>query len=1008
MNILEKNLLILASAGSGKTFQLANRIIGLVARGVAPEKIVALTFTRKAAGEFADALLTKLASAADDPSTATNLRCDLGMPAADFAESLQRVVRALPRLTLGTMDGFFAKVVRGFQYELGLTGGPFQMIQGPQADALADGVLNSILGNVSESTHQHGFVHAFRRATIGKENHSVTSALRRFVGSWQVLFQESSSLEWGPSHLFTHHPDDWEKSKAGLAASAMRGLDDITYTHSKQKGALEIAIGKLEAHVIGSGSLGKGPTLLDNILNAASTPGDSLTVKSQKDFTITGITAQALRNMVELAAACELAAAILRTRALREVVSMFDETCELQLRRNGRLGFSDIKMLMGRWATNEDARLRREAVDFRLDARIDHWLLDEFQDTSRADWNGLLPLVDEAASDEDSSVFIVGDKKQAIYAWRGGDVTLFDEITSRYGSGLKTEPMDVSWRSCPEVLSLVNRICGDACTMTELFGNAAARWSWQDHVSAPPLKSPAKHGESRVEMTGTWEERLDRLPELLSEIGVGKRSMTCGILLRGNEKAAQVADRLRAEKFDVVEEGRRKPATDNPPGLVILHLFKWLANPSDTFSREVVAMSPVVSPLRAAHGSSWSDIWHSLTREVSQRGFERSISRILASILSGWSDFGRRRTSELLSALADLDRMGETSTSIAADWLERLEMSQSPGEAAVQVMTIHKAKGLGFDVVVLPDIPDDSTPQTQYFDIASAGKWLTETPPKWARNLIPELVEAELEWGEKQRYESFCTLYVAVTRAKRGLYILLEPPAKSASPNKPSLSNWVARSVEADTSPGIIFQNGDPAWTESVPSLVESPSHVAMPSLKAPAPKRQRSTPTEGFHPTSTESHSPRIHGLAYGSDYHQLLQSIAWLDESPAALPPTKPGQHASRFFQIPEIAAIFQRRGRAIDLHREQSIGAIVGGDFITGTIDRLHIHRNASHEATLVEVIDFKTDAVDSPEVLVQRHHCQMHAYKSAVAAIHPQAEIRCLLLSTHLGVAIEVLR
>ena len=74
MKILEKNLLILASAGSGKTFQLGNRVIGLVARGVAPERIVALTFTRKAAGEFADSVLMKLADAASVPAAAAKLR----------------------------------------------------------------------------------------------------------------------------------------------------------------------------------------------------------------------------------------------------------------------------------------------------------------------------------------------------------------------------------------------------------------------------------------------------------------------------------------------------------------------------------------------------------------------------------------------------------------------------------------------------------------------------------------------------------------------------------------------------------------------------------------------------------------------------------------------------------------------------------------------------------------------------------------------------------------------
>ncbi|MCF7675371.1 MAG: UvrD-helicase domain-containing protein, partial [Akkermansiaceae bacterium] len=146
MTPLAKNLLILASAGSGKTFQLGNRVIGLVAGGIAPEQIVALTFTRKAAGEFADAVLSKLARAAADPTTAATLRRDLSLPEADFSEALERVVRALPRLVLGTMDGFFSKVVRGFQYELGITGGRFELLEGPQLAAARDGLLESILG----------------------------------------------------------------------------------------------------------------------------------------------------------------------------------------------------------------------------------------------------------------------------------------------------------------------------------------------------------------------------------------------------------------------------------------------------------------------------------------------------------------------------------------------------------------------------------------------------------------------------------------------------------------------------------------------------------------------------------------------------------------------------------------------------------------------------------------------------------------------------------------------
>src|SRR5512140_34683 len=102
MDILAKNLLILASAGSGKTFQLSNRIIGLIAKGSEPEQVVALTFTRKAAAEFADSMLTKLANAATDETAAATLRGELYLPDADFDMVLAQVARSLHRITLGT------------------------------------------------------------------------------------------------------------------------------------------------------------------------------------------------------------------------------------------------------------------------------------------------------------------------------------------------------------------------------------------------------------------------------------------------------------------------------------------------------------------------------------------------------------------------------------------------------------------------------------------------------------------------------------------------------------------------------------------------------------------------------------------------------------------------------------------------------------------------------------------------------------------------------------------
>lgn len=1000
MNILTKNLLILASAGSGKTFQLGNRVIGLVAKGVAPEKIVALTFTRKAAGEFADSVLTKLANAASDGKTATELRGDLALPEADFSDALEKVVRALPRFTLGTMDSFFSKVVRGFQYELGLTGGKFDLLEGPRAVAMTDELLASILGETLEDAGGDDFLHAFRRATIGKEELGVMDGLRGFVKTWQSRFRTARALEWGPMDLAGVHFDDWEKQKHLLAAKVARGLDGIDYTRKGQREALEKAITTLTDHTIGSGSLSGAAGMLGNVITAADSVNGPLMVKYYKEFLIGGPAGDALRDMVNLAARCELAAALHRTRAVREVVSVYDDLCEKQLRRRGLLGFDDVKILMGEWVRSEDARLRREAVDFRLDARHEHWLLDEFQDTSRADWLGLLPLIDEAAGEGDGSMFVVGDRKQAIYAWRGGEVGLFDEVMNRYSGGMEIEPMAESWRSCPEVLALVNQVCGDTATMRELFGEAAEMWQWQQHVSAAPLTAPHKHGEARVEVVeGKWEERLDRLAALLEELGVGSREMTCGVLVRSNAKVREVADVLRAKGFDVIEEGRREPAKDNPVGIALSHLLKWLANPADAFSQEVVAMSPLATALTLRFGEHWQQVWEGLLGIAAESGFAKMAERVVDDCWADWSDFGRRRAGDVMTALASLDAQGGATPQEAAEWIERLEVSQSPGMAAVQVMTIHKSKGLGFDVVVLPEVPNDSIPSAQYFDVAEGTDWITLTPPKWSRDLIPEMRDAEAEWLSAQRYEAFCMLYVAITRSKRGLYVLLEPPSSSQEADKPSLANWLARSVFSEGRPGIVYQNGSPDWVEGFAISNRAKTTTEMPALAAAVPRRERMTASgeKKFSSFSTRS-------IAVGNETHAAFEQVGWVDEASPVLPANDAGKRVAELLEVPGLRRFFERKGRSAELLREQPVDAVLDGKWFSGVMDRVHLLRDAEGGVTRVEIIDFKTDRVEDISELVERYSAQMSAYQSVMRQAYPEASVECSLLSTWLRQAV----
>jgi ATP-dependent exoDNAse (exonuclease V) beta subunit len=99
-----------------------------------------------------------------------------------------------------------------------------------------------------------------------------------------------------------------------------------------------------------------------------------------------------------------------------------------------------------------------------------------------------------------------------------------------------------------------------------------------------------------------------------------------------------------------------------------------------------------------------------------------------------------------------------------------------------------------------------------------------------------------------------------------------------------------------------------------------------------------------------------------------------------------------------MPAVRELFERGGRPIDLFREQPIDAIVDGKWLSGVMDRLHLHRDAAGAVVRVEIIDFKTDALDEIGLLVDRYSAQMNAYRDVMARAYPNAWIDCILLST----------
>src|SRR5690606_8784754 len=144
--------------------------------------------------------------------------------------------------------------------------------------------------------------------------------------------------------------------------------------------------------------------------------------------------------------------------------------------------------------------------------------------------------------------------------------------------------------------------------------------------------------------------------------------------------------------------------------------------------------------------------WEGLLEEARAHGFAAMVERLIEPLWAEMSGFSRRRAGDVIGALAEFDAAGNATPREAARWIAGLEIPQAPGAAAVQVLTIHKSKGLGFDVVVLPEIEDTQVPDHGDFNVArgthGGRPWLLEPPAAWVRSLVPAISAAESAWAD--------------------------------------------------------------------------------------------------------------------------------------------------------------------------------------------------------------------------------------------------------------------
>jgi ATP-dependent helicase/nuclease subunit A len=1059
--------MILASAGSGKTYALTNRFVQLLAKGAPPERIVALTFTRKAAGEFFDEILNKLARAARDPKVAAKTGAEIGEPqlvAADFLVMLRAMVGAMHRLSLGTLDGFFARVVRAFPLELGL-GGDFEILQEHGARLERQRVLRQLFartgGELDEA--QKEFIEAFKRATFGAEEKRLSARLDRFIDEHQTVFLEApEAWAWGNERRIWPDGTPWLQAggDAKGEADVVRQWAPGACANEKQRARWDDFLAALEAWTPGAEVSDPLKYLLPKALEVWAALGeeDVELVIERKKQVVPVATGAALRVLVRQLFAGELNRRLEMTRGIYTVLRGYEAIYNDRVRRAGKLTFADVQRLLmpetgaPRLGTGAEAvEGGRLLVDWRLDAKFDHWLLDEFQDTSHGQWSVLRNLIDEAVQDPEGrrSLFYVGDVKQAIYAWRGGDPRLFREIFDHYNAvqpgTIEEGRLDDSWRSGPTIIATVNRLFGNAEALARLVpASAAERWTreWRDHVSArPELRGQVAwlHGADE-------EERAALTLRLLMEINPLERGLSVAVLVQSNEMATWLADYLRREGgLQAMAASDLHVCTDNPLTTAVLALLQAAAHPGDRFAWEHAMMTPLAGLVAGEGEGARGDLTRGVLREVHEDGFARTVEtwlRRLDTVLDAKDLFSRERARQLIEAAQVFDATGSRDVAEFVQFAGRHVVRDAESAAGVRVMTIHKSKGLGFDVVVLPDLEGNSLGTRRRDGLAvqrseaRAVEWVLDLPPKLYCDNDAVLTEHTDETSADAAYEKLCLFYVATTRAKRAMYLITKPVGeKSRSDNFPKLlTETLSASGAAGTAQvavgnwasDAVYAEGDADWfaTEGMREPVDdfATDRAGMLSMKADTVAVER-------HPARTPSGTKGgvVAGVAlfgasgsgaasFGTAVHRALSEVEWGGATPEMVQSWQNAglgaaviMEATACLQADGLREVFAHKAGA-EVWRERRFEIVMDGAWITGVFDRVVLERTENGILCAVTVYDFKTDRVGVGDagLLAERYTGQMAVYQRAAARLAGVKKelVRCVLVATMLRQLVEV--
>jgi len=808
-----------ASAGAGKTYQLTRRFLALLegsdpdavpfvcsgrtGKGFAWPEIMAVTFTNKAAAEMKERVVSGLKAIALESGD----HADVCSPAT-AKRTLNAILRRYHRLNIRTIDSLLALLLRLFALEFGVRP-DFEIIF--KQDELFEGVFDHFIA-LCETNEAENELLADALDTLirseGRNGFWVQDTVRKRLGEL-VEFLDSA-------------PDTLEMDK-----------DRIRDLLIAEFAGFQAAVGTMQAFLDGAG-LPVGKHFLNFMDKCAKAEAfdpvpDSKMVQKEsfrdcvntkgKD-SVDGV-AEAHYARLQMAWSKYRAAHPLLTGAFYlapaiEIAVRLGNGLEVMQRQQGTVlnaGVARrIAVLLGSDAVVSEAYCR-------LGCRLHHLLVDEFQDTSRDQWDAVTPLASECLA-KGGSLYCVGDVKQAIYGWRGGDSTLFEGIAAQPELAPLAGTVDAgslpdNWRSFRNVVEFNNDFFSHledgelaADLADALFASApddfrtefarALAAGFADCAQGVPGKHAGTDGYVRMERvpggrnSDVEEQALERLDGLMDDLTARRSYRDIGILVRSHNHAGLVCDLLVQKNIPVITENSLQ--LDRHPVVRQLAAFlAFLDYPRDDlafmtfvtgeelFLAETGLDSAGVldwlagakrTPLGVRFRKDFPDQWQRYIEPFYNQSGLMTPYDLTREAIRVFRVLERHPESELyvrrfLEVVHLAEENGHTSLSNFLEyWAESSDQEKVPlpeNIDAVRIMTIHKSKGLEFPVVIVPFHHWKAENDKNYTLMEYRGHTLLAP-------LRKDMGRPYLDSMGRVMREQLNLLYVAWTRAREELY----------------------------------------------------------------------------------------------------------------------------------------------------------------------------------------------------------------------------------------------